>query len=311
MTAATHLSGAEAHERAEAALKRFWPGWQGALDPLKPLVKPLRATPFVVHGGSEPAVIKVWGPGNADKAQAQARRQAEVAQEMSDGLERAVPVLGFDAANCALLMAQAPGKPATDLLQGQPDRLDELAHRAGQWCRAHHQSTLHPAGFRPAGHKAWLERLMVQVTSGERATPDADAFLTEVERLTTLAMPLRKRPSLRAVTHRDLTLGNLILSDDGTLWGLDFENAKEDEPGRDLFSLSLDLLRFAPDHAARRACNDRLWAGYGAAEIDPEVSAFLTQCFALGLWANTPAHPSQRQAERLELAHWLRRESAL
>lgn len=150
---------------------------------------------------------------------------------------------------------------------------------------------------------------MAQVSSGERAIPDANAFLSEAERLTTQALPLRKRPSLRAVTHRDLTLSNLILSDDGTLWGLDFENAKEDEPGRDLFSLALDLLRFAPDDAARSACYDRLWAGYGAAEIDPEVSAFLTQCFALGLWANTPARPSQRQADRLELAHWLRRQS--
>ncbi|SMX28722.1 Phosphotransferase enzyme family protein [Pelagimonas phthalicica] len=311
MTAATHLNGAEAHERAEAALKTFWPGWQGDLEPLKPLMKPLRATPFVVHGGSEPAVVKVWGPGNADKAQAQARRQAEVAQAMSDGLQRAVPVLDFDAANCALLMAQAKGKPVVDVLRGQPDRLDELALRAGQWCRAHHQSTLRPAGFRPAGHKAWLERLMAQVTSGERAIPDAGAFVTEAERLTSLAMSLRKRPSLRAVTHRDLTLSNLILSDDGTLWGLDFENAKEDEPGRDLFSLALDLLRYASDDAARSACYDRLWAGYGAAEIDPEVSAFLTQCFALGLWANTPARPSQRQAERLAMAHWVRRQSAL
>ncbi len=305
MSDATHLTGEAAYEIAVAALGRLWPDWSGELTPLKPLTQPLRATPFRVSGGTKPTVIKVWGPGNATKAAAQAARQEEVALAMSAGVSRGVPVFGFDAAACALLMQDVSGDTIDNALQETPDRLNELATRAGTWLRDYHTLSLRPAPFRPAGHIAWLEKLRAQIADGQRGVPDPNGFCHLVTQVCDRAMTLRKRPATKAITHRDLTLGNLLVDDQNTLWGIDFENTREDEPLRDLFTLAVDLIGFTPNGTQASQAYRGLTQAYGDRETDPEVHAFLFQCFSLGVWANTPAIPSKRQAKRLRVVQWM------
>ncbi|WP_299933021.1 aminoglycoside phosphotransferase family protein [uncultured Pelagimonas sp.] len=305
MSGATHLTGEAAYEMAMAALGRLWPDWSGELTPLKPLTQPLRATPFRLSGGAKPAVIKVWGPGNASKAAAQAARQEEVALAMVTGENRGVPVFGFDTAACALLMQDVSGDTIDHALEETPDRLNELATRAGTWLRDYHALSLRPAPFRPAGHIAWLEKLRTQIADGHREVADPDRFCRLTTQICDSAMTLRKRPATKVITHRDLTLGNLLVDDQNTLWGIDFENNREDEPLRDLFTLAVDLIGFTSNGLQASETYRRLTLAYGDRETDPEVHAFLFHCFALGVWANTPATPSKRQAKRFRVVQWM------
>lgn len=303
MTLATHLDAVTAFTRAQGAVQRLWSDWSGDLLPLKPLTRPLRATVFRITKAPRPAVVKIWGPGNAAKAAAQAARQAEVARDMHSGPYRACAVLGFDADLCALVMQDAGPTPLLDILRDHPDRLHAIAQQAGHWLAAYHDLSLRPHPFRPKGHKTWLLRLADQCRSGTRTPPNPQALCTGLTQLADQAMDLRGLPAAKVITHRDLTLGNLIEGQDA-LFGIDFENTKEDAPFRDLFSLALDL---GP------AGVPSLTAGYGVqitAPTAPEVTAFLCRAFALGLWANTPAAPSKRQTARLETTlrlvdlHW-------
>lgn len=295
MTAPTHLDAQAAYDSARAGVLRLWPEWTGDLLPLKPLVKPLRATVFRITGAPVPAVVKVWGAGNGSKPAAQAARQSDVAREMGNGPHRASAVLRFDPDLCALVMQDVGTQSLGDILRDHPSRLEPLARQSGQWLARYHRPSLRPHPFRPAGLKTWLLRLAQDCRTGQRQPPDAAGFTAAALQHAETAMALRGRASAKAITHRDLTLGNLIQGPDA-LFGIDFENVKEDEPFRDLFSLALDL---------GRAGLPALSQGYGTQITDPDVTAFLCRAFALGLWANTPAAPSNRQAARLEMARTL------
>jgi hypothetical protein len=140
--------------------------------------------------------------------------------------------------------------------------------------------------------KSWLLRLANDCQTQKRTPPNATQLIEAATHHADTAMALRGLPSAKAITHRDLTLGNLIQGPDA-IWGIDFENTKEDEPFRDVFSLAVDL---GPAGLAA------LLKGYGPQMAAPKVTAFLCRAFALGLWANTPAVPSKRQAARLDVA---------
>lgn len=350
----THLEADKALAAAHAAMAALWPGRALALAPLKPLVKPLRATVFRVEGGPEPAVVKVWGPGNAARAAAQAARQAQVAPLMAEGRWRVPGVLAFDAARLALVMQDPGGQSLRGLLDGPArpgapqacrslsdaangvsgiargqenpvaeravfDRADGPGHApdapdapdgtvaalAGGWLAAFHALSLRPHPFRPAGHLTWAARLLEERRNGLRAGPDPEAFASAVAGLTPLAKAARGSAAFRCVTHRDMTLANLVAGPAGSVWGIDFENAREDEPLRDLFTLALDLCAQRVRAAERPATLLALRQGYGHEIASPAARLFLQRAFALGVWANTPAQPSRRQAARLEAARWI------
>lgn len=296
----THLSAEEARQRAEEALAAQWPGWKGALEPLKPLGKPLRATPFRVTGGPEPAVIKLWGPGNSAKAAAQAARQAELAGMMAKGTWRVPQVLAYDPKRCALLMQDARAPDLRTLARRAP--LPGLMAQAGGWLGAFHALSLRPHPFRPAGQLTWLQRLEGEARAGQRSLRDPGEFSCHLADLAAEARELRGAPWVRAVTHRDLTLSNLLQDADGTVWGIDFENTREDEPLRDRFTLALDVLSLCEDKGARASALTGLREGYGVGRDAPEIRRHVQRGFALGVWAATPARPSRRQAARLEAA---------
>jgi hypothetical protein len=297
---ASHLAPEQARGEARAALAALWPEWSMDLQPLKPAVKPRRATVFRVSGGPQPAVVKLWAPAHAAQARAQAQRQAEVAAGMAQDPWRAAPVLGFDADRRALVMADAGGP---DLAQALAEGMAPAAAliRAGAWLGAFHGLSLRPHPFRPAGPLHWLNRLRAEAGAGRRALPDPEGFARHVAALQAMAPALRGSPAARAVTHRDLTLSNLLIGPRGQLWGIDFENGAEDEPLRDLFTLALDALaRGAPPEALVA-----LRQGYGAPPGSPGARLFLQRAFALGTLARLPARPSARQSARAAAAEWL------
>ncbi|MFW2541689.1 phosphotransferase family protein [Primorskyibacter sp. 2E107] len=293
----------QAEIAARSALRTLWPGWTGSLSPLGQGAgrTVLRAT-----GGPRPLVVKLWPEEQRDKAIAQAARQAAVSEQLCDGLFRAPQVLQFDAAQRVMVMADCGGQDLGTLLaQAQPAEAERLMARAGAWIAALHAPSRRDAPFRPIGHLNWLDKLVSQGETGARAIHDLDAFRQHVQALHGLFQEVRRRPSVRAITHKDLSAGNLLVTNTGTLWGIDFENSAEDEALRDLFTLGLDALSFAPFGHDRRRALAALGRGYGPAPGDPLVRLFLQRAFALGYWARTPLPHSRRQAARMAAACWI------
>ncbi|WP_417208263.1 aminoglycoside phosphotransferase family protein [Antarctobacter sp.] len=248
---------------------------------------------FAANGPEGPILIKVWA--DADRATRQVRRQRQVARAMKDGPCRAPGVVFFDEACRAMAMPRIDG---TDLAALWRDRRAEVPDLAGRWLGTYHGLTLRPCPFDPTGQVNWLSRLIEAVLTGQRPIPDPDGFAKAARGVQAMAGDVTGRAATRAVTHRDMTLSNLMLDRDGTIWGLDFENRREDEPLRDVFTLALDLMtQHDGDDAVAR-----LVQSYGAEGTDPAVRLFLQGCFCLWVWANTPVTPSARQLRRWGVA---------
>lgn len=253
---------------------------------------------FAAERPEGPILIKVWA--DADRAARQARRQTEVVQALHAGACRAPEVLFFDTSCRAMAMPRIDG---TDLAALWRAGGAEVAEGAGRWLRAYHGLTLDPCPFDPTGQVNWLSRLIASAQDGRRAIPDPDGFAKAARGVQAMAGGVTGRPSARAVTHRDMTLSNLMRDGNGTVWGLDFENSRMDEPLRDVFTLALDLMTLGAAGASdgEQAVSD-LRHGYGAEQADPAVRLFLQRCFCLWVWANTPETPSARQLRRIEVA---------
>jgi|GEM_PF-1701864 len=291
----THLAPAEARAIARAALAEQRPGTAFGLGCLKNTDKAQRAQVFCAASPDERLVVKVYAPASAEKARAQAARQRALAEAWPEG---APAELFFDAARLVLGMTYADGPSLAAVV---PKLAQENAARqleaTGQWLGRFHGLTREAHPFRPKGQIAWLHRLLEQHDSGERSIPEIDAFRAEVARIEAMFRAVRGTPSQRAVTHRDLHLANLIATREG-LVGLDFENAKPDEPLRDLVSLLIDAVALSDDAEALDRHAAALSKGYGPVGSTPEATVFLQRLFALGVWANTPPEPSRRQAAR-------------
>lgn len=292
--------------QATATLRAVWPDWSGDLLPLRPVSGLLPSVPFRVTRAPTPSVIKVWAPDLSDKAARQAARQRIVAEGMNNGLFRASKVLHFDPAGRALLMQDCGGQELETALETIDDpQAQTLVTQAGGWIAAHHALSLRHAPFRLIGHLRWLDRLVTMGENGKRDFADLPRFRREVVAMHDLFETARRRPTIKAVIHKDMNAGNLLVGSDGLLWGVDFENDQEDEPLRDLFALGVEICAFSRFGQDRGRALTALTSGYGPQRGDPAVRLFLQRTFALGLWARTPAHASYRQQARLVVAKWI------
>ncbi|APZ54377.1 phosphotransferase family protein [Salipiger abyssi] len=292
---ATHLDKPEARALARAALAERRPGRDYGLGCLKNIDKPLRAQVFCAAHPEERLTVKVFAPAGAEKARAQAARQAAVAGALPG---RAPDVLFFDEARLVLGMTYADGPSLAALWPHlSADEARARLEDAGRWLAALHDLSAEAHPFRPKGQIAWLHRLLGWHAEGKRAIPEIAAFRAEVAALEALALELRGRPARRAVTHRDLHLSNLVATDTG-LVGLDFENDRPDEPLRDLVALLVDAMAQPGTAEDLHRSAEALRRGYGETGTDPQVSLVLQRLFALGIWAATPDAPSLRQSAR-------------
>lgn len=255
---------------------------------------------FAANGPRGPLVVKVWPA--AERARRQARQQGQVARGLGTGRFRAPGVAFFDEELRALGMARAGGR---DLAALWADGATGVPDAAGGWLAAFHALSRRETRFAPAGQVNWLARLSADCQGGTRRIADRRGFLSAAARVSTGAEALEGRPAVRAVTHRDMTLSNLVLDPDGVVWGLDFENRREGTPLRDLFTLALDFLTLRGANGTEAVAG--LIRAYGETGIDPAVRIFQQRCFCLQVWANTPPAPSARQRQRLKVAKRLLR----
>lgn len=335
------LDAAMARARAREALGRERPGREHGLGCLKNRDEPMQSQVLVAAHPDGCLTVKLWAEDLGDKAAAQAARQRSVAQKMATGPWRAPGVLFFDPELLCLGMEYVDGPSLAALWPVMEPPAQEIAlHEAGAWIAAFHRPSLRRHPFRPKGQIAWLNRLEGWQAEGARHIPEIAAFRAEVRRMEAMFDQVRGLPGTRAITHRDLHLDNLLRNtaalsteqagavkdgpvnngpvqnrsvkngpeqedaaqkDAARLTGVDFENAKEDEPHRDLVWLLIDAL-------ARSDAGDPARLGAAIARgYDDRITAlparlFLQRLFALGVWAATPAAPSRRHLARYAAA---------
>nr|WP_240989064.1 aminoglycoside phosphotransferase family protein [Salipiger mangrovisoli] len=295
------MTRAEAQAQARAALAAARPGRTFGLGCLKNIDRPMRAQVFCAAHPDEHLVVKVFAREIAARAHAQADRQSAVATQMAEGPWRAPQVLFFDSSRLVLGMAYAAGPSLAELWPRLPaGKRDVPLEAAGSWLAALHRPTLEPRKLRPRGQLDWLAAQLRQARESEEGFAEFENFSLALAELEALFPAARGAAATRAVTHRDLHLANLV-SADGALWGLDFDNDLPDAPYRDLTALLIDALATAPEPDAPRF-GAALAHGYADQITAPEARLFLQRAYALGTWARTPAAPSQRQRARLEAA---------
>ncbi|CUH76953.1 hypothetical protein [Tropicibacter naphthalenivorans] len=295
------LSLAEARGRAQEALAAR--GVAPELTALRPDAGRAQAHLFGAALPEGRAILKVFSPAAAEREGRQAKRGREVAAALATGSYRAPAQVFHDTERQVLAMQAVDGFDLSALWAARAD--EELATRAGAWLRAFHGLSRREVLFDPTGQVNWLARLVEAGATGAREIVDLEGFTKAARLVQAQAVSVQGRLSVRAVTHRDMTLSNLLMDQAGAIWGIDFENRREDEPLRDVYTLALDLMTVGP-HDGRKAVL-ALVEGYSEPHIEPPVRVFLQRCFSLWVWANTPEAPSARQLRRLEVAEqWLR-----
>nr|WP_274705680.1 aminoglycoside phosphotransferase family protein [Salipiger pentaromativorans] len=271
------------------------PGQSFGLGCLKNVETPLPAQVFCAATPDRRLTVKVFARDLAEKARAQAARQRELAAALPG---QVADWLFFDETALVLGMSYVDG-PSLAALWPHLDaaRAGQRLEEAGRWLAAFHGLTRVAHPFRPKGQIAWLNRLLEQHADGRRQIPQIAQFRGEVETLEAMFRAVRGKPAQRAVTHRDLHLSNLMVTERG-LVGLDFENDKPDEPLRDLVVLLIDALARHGKAADPVPAAEALRRGYGPTGTDPQALLFLQRLFALGVWAATPSEPSLHQTAR-------------
>lgn len=282
------ISQREARHLAAGALRAH--GLPGRPKALKWRSAPAQAQLFTAGN----LLLKVYAPDARARGQRQASRQQEVASALAQGSFRAPPVTFFDGQT--LTMPRIAGPDLATLWRDGDPTVPTLA---GLWLRAFHDLSQHRFPFQPMPHVKWLRHVAGQVEKQDRPVIDPKAFTSACAEAMNQAHALRGQPSTRAIIHRDMTLANLLY-DGSVTWGIDFENTSEDAPLRDLFTLALDFVTLCRRNGSDddRALTD-LRAAYGDNRTAPRVREFLTICYALHVWANTPLAPTPIHHARL------------
>ncbi|MDO6584626.1 aminoglycoside phosphotransferase family protein [Salipiger sp. 1_MG-2023] len=287
-----------ARQIVRRALARQWPGEAFGLGSLKP--DPGAAAHVLCAASPDRLlVVKVYAPGASDKAQAQFARQQSVTKALP-GI--APEVLFFDDALRVLGMRYIDGPTLAALWPrlAPAARLMRL-EQAGRWLSRFHGLSMAAHPFRPRGPLDWLAKLVESHRSGLREIPEFPIFERHVAELESFFPLVRGRPSQRAILHRDMHLSNLLAAPGG-LVGLDFENTRADEPLRDLVWLLIDAMARSDPEQYAHIPGAALARGYGALMAEPAVMIFIQRMVALGIWAATPARPSQHHVARFVAA---------
>ena len=176
-------------------------------------------------------------------------------------------------AGVAMLMAALPGQPADLSTMPTPRLVGALAKAL---------AALHAL---PAAACPFDETIGTRLARAERAVAAGEADPAEFDERNRGIAPADLLRRLRAeqprdedivVLHGDLTLGNIIIDDDGTVGFIDCGNAGRGERTTDLALLHADIV----EHRGRAAGAHFLDA-YGATEFDAARARFFLDLYEL------------------------------
>lgn len=296
---------------ARSALRIFLPDEEFALASLKDPTKRYDTWVFrcKVRGKKSTFVCKLSTPDTAGRAKIlnQYERLKSTNADLKDPLLTTPQALAFVEKHCALIMDYARGDSLQHLLPHFSDISEASAplRNAGRWISSFQHSTLKPATFDAKPHMNWLLQKLKRHEEKLLVIPDYDAFMVDFRELEQCAAQSQGLPSTRCVTHRDFHLGNLLFGRKGAVYGIDFENQKQDDALRDVMSFLFDFAIKWPAQATPfesfQTAAAVLWQGYADHSTAPAVFEFFQKFSALNGWSglNNRMLSDQNQRHRL------------
>jgi Phosphotransferase enzyme family len=229
------------------ALGKFLPDARFVLTSFKPPLKDYETWVFrcKVKGKNESYVCKTARRNAVGRAKILNQfKRLETAFPVVNGPRLKVPEpLSFDHKFCTMIMEDAKGQSFLGKMPDfvMPSDAASFFKDAGRWLALFQSSTVRTVEFQPKPHTNWLRRAIKQHQENDRYIPDFENFIEAFGRFETLDTMARNLPAQRCVTHRDFHLGNVIFKQNGSVYGIDFENDREDVALRDVASLFLDF----------------------------------------------------------------------
>ena len=297
---------------AETALRRaaeLFPGQEITLAPLRDATRGQEHWLFrcSARGGGAPIICKIGAPtvGGRARLARQAERLRWATETIRDPACKTPRLIAHDPQGNALVMEDAGGMSLHLRLMALPDvgAAHPLLGAAARWLAGFHRPTATVAAFAPRPHLATIYRRLDSVEA--EALPERAAFMAALSRLEALAPVARGKPVLRCVTHRDFHPRNLVMSDEGSVYGIDFENEKQDEALRDLLFFLLDFsVRWFEKPSGRadlqRAARVFVDA-YGDGHTASEVTEFFQLFMVLNSWSRLDARRLDKPVRRHKL----------
>lgn len=286
-----------AARRVKKALSKHQPEDDFVLTPLKSALTEQDVWVFrcKTKGRNESVVCKIAAATEEGQIQIarQFRRLSTVNEKMAGSGFAAPQALVHFPRYSAFLMEDVKGSSLREEVQLFDNSEDSVPYlrKAGKWLAAFQDMSKRPAAFDPTPHMNWLKgKVKNRLASG---VVDTEAFGTQMARLGPLAEQAAGRASFRCVTHGDFHAANVLFRRNGDVFGIDFENTKEDEMLSDVVTLMFDLvLRWPvaamPESDQLRAALGPFLRGSGAFECAPEVARFYQTFAALNKWAGVP-----------------------
>ncbi|MES2436121.1 MAG: aminoglycoside phosphotransferase family protein [Pseudomonadota bacterium] len=296
---------------ARRALRVFLPDEDFALASLKDPTKRYDTWVFrcKVRGKQSSFVCKLGTPDATGRAKMlnQYERLKSTNAAMRDPLLTTPQALAFVEKDCALIMEYVKGDSLQNLLPQFSDIADASTHleNAGRWIASFQQPTMKPAAFDTKPHMNWLLKKLKQHDEKLIVIPEYDAFMADFHQLEQCASKAQAQSSTRCVTHKDFHLGNLLFGRKGTVYGIDFENKKEDDALRDVISFLFDFAIKSPANATAsdsfQTAAAAFLGGYADHATPPAVFEFFQKFSALNAWSGLQGRNLTDQNKRYRL----------
>ena len=308
---------------ARRALRAFLPDEEFALASLKDPTKLYDTWVFrcKLRGKNSTFVCKLSTPDAAGRAKIlnQYQRLKSTNAAMKDPLLTTPQALAFVEKDCALIMEYVKGDSLQNLLPHFANLTEASTHlqNAGRWISSFQQTTMKPAVFDAKPHMNWLLKKLTQHEEKGMLIVDYDAFMMDFHQLERRAAQAQGLPCTRCVTHRDFHPGNLVFGRKGAVYGIDFENRKEDDALRDVMSFLFDFAIKWPVHTMAFDSFQTAAAvfrkGYADHVTAPEVFEFFQKFSALNGWSGLESRnlADQNKQHRLKWLQQLAKTSLL
>lgn len=284
---------------ARRASRMFLPGEKFAISSLKDPTRLYNTWVFrcKVRGTRSTFVCKLSTPDDLGRGKIlnQYERLKSVKSGLEDPLFTTPQALAFFEKECALIMEDVVGETLLQLIPNFIDISDSNAYlrQAGRWISHFQHPTMRQTIFEPKSHTNWLRRKIQNHDTKIISIPDYADFMREFRILEELSEKAKSLPSMRCISHRDFHLGNVVFGRNGAVYGIDFENKKEDESLRDVMSFMFDLIirwdKPVTDITQFQRAASVFWDGYSDGKTSHFVFDYFQRFSALNAWSGLGA----------------------
>lgn len=232
-----------------------------------------------------------------DRLTTQAEAQHRAAERMQGQRYKVPAVITFDPEQCCLVQEDAKGETLSSILrQNREGEISQALMASTAWLTAYHAATLESGAFDPDPHFGWV-----------RHQPMSEALDAHLERQLWQAMEDRAQRAKGGVVklcqaHGDFHPAQVVLRQNGDVYGLDFYSQHVDVALRDLYHLGLHVafrMNLSPNLGEADVFR-ALAHGYGDVLTAVEVIAFWDLFMRAKQIADFVAKPVAQRRHRLD-----------